>query len=146
MTTVQTMGYGVFAPDNLPPDSRDKFRLVVATAWVSARNCVTRIIDPELVANPGWDILLDLFISGMRDQPAFVCGLCLASHVPQTTALRWIGNLETRGLAHRTPDTRDRRRSIVQLTELGLEKVRAVLDAASDSDRKLGIGRLQTAQ
>ena len=144
MTTVPTTGYGVFAPANPTPDDKDEARLLIAQAWVSARNCVTRIIDAELVANPGWDILLDLFISRMREQPVFVCGLCLASHVPQTTALRWIGNLETRGLVRRTPDLRDRRRTCVELTDFGVQQVRDVLDAVSDSDRKHGIGRLQT--
>lgn len=145
MMTDRPIGYGVFAPSDPTHDERDESRLLVAMAWVNARTCVTRIIDAELVSNPGWDIMLDLFVNHMRSRSVFVCGLCLAAHVPQTTALRWIGNLERRGLVSRSPDAKDRRRSIVRLTEAGLDQMREVLDASADSDRRLGIGRLQTS-
>lgn len=145
MTAARAIGYGVFAPSDPTPQDRDEIRLLVAQAWVSARNCITRSFDQELVSNPGWDIMLDLFINHMRKRSVFVCGLCLAAQVPQTTALRWIGNLQKRGFVSRSPDLQDRRRSYVHLTDIGLDRMRDVLDATCESDRRLGIGRLQTS-
>lgn len=146
MTAARAVGYGVFSLADPDPYERDEVRLLVALSWVNSRNSVTRIFDQDLVSNPGWDIMLDLFINQMRARPVFVCGLCLAAKVPQTTALRWIGNLERNGLVVRSPDQKDRRRSYVRLTETGADRMRQVLDAASDSDRRLGIGRLHTTQ
>jgi len=146
MTAVALAGYGIFAPADPTPEDRDRSRLLVALAWTSARRSIGRIVGRDLVSDPGWDILLDLYVNHMQARPVFVCGLCLAAQVPQTTALRWIATLEKRGLVDRAPDANDRRRSFVRLTEAGLDRMREALDASSDSDRRLGIGRLQTIQ
>lgn len=72
--------------------------------------------DAGLLGEPGWDMLLDLFIarSAGKDVPA--TSLCLAARVAQTTGLRWIANLERAGLIERVADSSDGRVSNVRMT------------------------------
>jgi hypothetical protein len=138
-----SIGYGAFANGDADVDP-DLVRLKVALAWVSARGSVVKVLGPVLTLNPGWDILLDLFIQQVRQHPVMVTSVCAAVHAPQTTAFRWITRLEEAGLVVRTPDLADRRRSLVALTADGADKVRQALDFSAEGDRKLGLGRLSS--
>ena len=73
----------------------------------------------DLFGEPSWDILLDLFIAKTSELRISITSACIASHVPLTTALRWLSVLEEAGLIIRTGDTKDKRRSWVELTESG---------------------------
>ena len=46
-----------------------------------------------------------------------VTSLCIASGVPPTTALRWIGQMTEAGLLERVEDESDRRRAFIGLTD-----------------------------
>lgn len=87
----------------------------------------------DLLGEPCWDILLDLFANTVRGNPVSVTGACLAGNVPTTTSLRWLATLEERGLLKRSPDPFDRRVVLLRLTNLGLDKMRAVLTEISKS-------------
>ncbi|CAH0497089.1 winged helix DNA-binding protein [Novosphingobium sp. CECT 9465] len=84
-----------------------------------------------LFGEPGWDILLDLYIAQQRQTDLQVSSVCLDSGVPSTTILRWIARLEDEGLVYRTADTADARRRYVRLTEQGRIMMQAVLAAIS---------------
>lgn len=86
-----------------------------------------RKLDADLLGEPCWDILLDLFVNTVRNKPVTVTGACLASNSPTTTALRWLAILEQRGMLKRSPDPFDRRVVLIRLTNLGVEKMRAIL-------------------
>lgn len=77
--------------------------------------------------DPAWDMLLDLMVADDEARPVSVSGLCHASGVPTTTALRHFERLETLGLLARTPDPRDRRRFWVKGTPGTLERVREIV-------------------
>ncbi|MET3723462.1 MarR family transcriptional regulator [Sphingomonas trueperi] len=68
-------------------------------------------------------MLIDLFLARERGRSISVSSLCIASNVPQTTALRWIGTLEAEGLIYRTNDPEDRRRAYLALTMTGADQV-----------------------
>lgn len=77
---------------------------------------------PEyLFGEPGWDILLDLLISKIRNRKISVTSACIASDVPATTALRWISELEKNGLIEREKNSFDQRVTWIELTDSGLE-------------------------
>lgn len=84
-----------------------------------------------LFGEPGWDILLDLYIAEQRRTELQVSSVCLDSGVPSTTILRWIARLEGEGLVYRTADTADARRRHVHLTEQGRIMMQTVLTAIS---------------
>lgn len=81
----------------------------------------------DLLFDPVWDILLDLFVAWHDRRTVSVSSACLAACAAPTTALRWIATLEGRGLIERTPDFEDRRRHFVSLSPEGLALVEDAL-------------------
>ena len=76
-----------------------------------------RFFDTELFADPAWDMLLDLTAARAEHLRVSVTSLCIASGVPPTTALRWIGQMTEAGLLERVEDDADRRRAFIALTD-----------------------------
>ncbi len=80
-----------------------------------------------LFGEPGWDILLDLYIAEGRRTEVQVSSVCLDAGVPSTTILRWIARLEQEGLIYRIADSADARRRYVRLTPDGRTMMRDLL-------------------
>lgn len=80
-----------------------------------------KFFDPSLFADPAWDMLLDLTAARAEHLRVSVTSLCIASGVPPTTALRWIGQLTEAGLVERVEDETDRRRAFIALTDKAAE-------------------------
>ncbi len=89
---------------------------------IRARQQRARFFDGDLFADPAWDMLLDLTAARAEHTRVSVTSLCIASGVPPTTALRWIGQMTEAGLLERVEDPSDRRRAFIALS-----------DAASDA-------------
>lgn len=85
------------------------------------RHMRTRFFDGALFADPAWDILLDLTAARIENIRVSVTSLCIASGVPPTTALRWIGQMIEAGLLQRSEDDADRRRAFIALTDRAAE-------------------------
>jgi len=81
------------------------------------RQLRARFFDPELFADPAWDILLDLTAARAEHARVSITSACLASGVPPTTALRWVGQMIEAGLLERVQDDVDRRRAFVALSD-----------------------------
>jgi DNA-binding MarR family transcriptional regulator len=81
------------------------------------RQLRARFFDGDLFADPAWDILLDLTASRAEHKRVSVTSLCIASGVPPTTALRWIGQMTETGLLERIEDDTDRRRAFIALSD-----------------------------
>ncbi|WP_343613282.1 winged helix DNA-binding protein [Novosphingobium sp.] len=84
---------------------------------IRQRQLRARHFDGELFADPAWDMLLDLTAARAEHARVSVTSLCIASGVPPTTALRWIGQLTDAGLFKRVEDETDRRRAFITLTD-----------------------------
>jgi DNA-binding MarR family transcriptional regulator len=84
---------------------------------IRQRQLRSQFIDAELFADPAWDILLDLTAARAEHRRVSVTSLCIASGVPPTTALRWIGQMVEAGLLERVEDETDRRRAFIQLSD-----------------------------
>lgn len=80
-----------------------------------------------LFGEPGWDILLDLYLARHRNEELQVSSVCIEAGVPSTTILRWIARLEREGLVYRATDRGDARRRYVRLTHEGFELMQRVL-------------------
>jgi DNA-binding MarR family transcriptional regulator len=87
------------------------------------RQLRARFFDPALFADPAWDILLDLAAARAEHKSVSVTSLCIASGVPPTTALRWIGQLTATGLLERVEDETDRRRTFITLSDTTADAV-----------------------
>lgn len=81
----------------------------------------------NLLSDPVWDIMLDLFIAHYDTRPVSVTSACIAACVAPTTGLRWLASLEGRGLIERKPDALDKRRQFVSLSPRGVALVEGAL-------------------
>lgn len=141
--TVDMTGSAAPKPDAIPMDDTKPDLLLIALAWVRARDARHREFGENLFSDPAWNILLDVYINQRRGQRISISSLCMAAGAPMSTAVRWINLLVDRGLIAREPDQFDRRRFFIVLTEDGLTKMERTLQRASESDAKLGLARLQ---
>jgi DNA-binding MarR family transcriptional regulator len=78
-----------------------------------------RFFPSGLFGEPTWDILLDLFVAGEGNRHRAIKEVCLNSHVPDATALRYIEQLVEHRLVERHPDKTDNRRKFLRLTPKG---------------------------
>ena len=81
------------------------------------RRARDRHMPADLMGEPAWDILLALYSEEPAKLP--VSTVCYGSGVPRTTALRWIGTLEKRGLLERAGHEKDGRIILLSLTPEG---------------------------
>ena len=85
-----------------------------------------------LLADPGWDMLLDLYAAHYENNKVSVSSLCIAAAVPATTALRWIKTLEEEGHLTRSQDPYDGRRIYLQISETARAKMDEYFDDIED--------------
>jgi DNA-binding MarR family transcriptional regulator len=93
--------------------------LAIAKAIYQGRQARASHFPADLMSEPAWDILLDLYIEKARGRTVSITSACIASNVPPTTALRWLSLLAEGGWIIRNEDVQDRRRSFVRLSEKG---------------------------
>jgi DNA-binding MarR family transcriptional regulator len=82
-----------------------------------------RFFNSELLSDPVWDMLLDLAAATAEYRKVSVTSLCIASRVPPSTALRWIGLMAEQGLVLRIEDPLDRRRVFIALSEKAMSDI-----------------------
>ena len=84
-----------------------------------SRRVRARFLSSSLLGEPVWDMLLALYCFSSRGEVMSISGLCYASGVPPTTALRWSRVMEQRNLISRSKDQLDARRAWIALTDEG---------------------------
>ena len=94
---------------------------------VRVRRLRDQFFRADLFADPAWDILLEALATELAERRISVSGLCSASAVPATTALRWVKRLEQDGWLIRIADRFDARRDWMELTQEGSERMRRLL-------------------
>lgn len=94
----------------------------------SMRRMRSQHFPTQLFSDPCWEMLLDLYDGHLVAAEVTVTSLGAASGVPLTTALRRMDQLKAHGLIERTEDIGDKRRTIVRLTQAGLEAVEGFFD------------------
>jgi hypothetical protein len=85
---------------------------------------------PELFADPGWDILLDLMAARLEEKTVSVSSLCIAAAVPPTTALRWVTAMTQSGMLVRRLDPNDARRVFIELSQDSADRLLAFFNSA----------------
>ncbi|MDJ0977541.1 MAG: winged helix DNA-binding protein [Erythrobacter sp.] len=119
-------------------EKRQVFAELARSAYAKRRKRTSIFGDTELFGEPGWDILLDLYIAQAEDKPVSVSSACIGSASPPTTGLRWLGVLADQGLVEREHDPDDQRRVLVRLTPKALEAMDTYFasSAGLNSDRR----------
>ncbi len=75
------------------------------------------------LSGPIWDMMLDMMLAGTHGRILSASDLATGAGVPLSSGLRMISALERLGLAQRSIDERDRRRTIVRLTASGTDRM-----------------------
>jgi DNA-binding MarR family transcriptional regulator len=101
---------------------------------IAARASRAGAFGPDLFADPAWDMMLELLLARIEHRPVAVSKLCLASGVPQTTALRWISDLVARGLLERSADPCDGRRILIDLSAAAAARLLRLLASVRAGD------------
>lgn len=86
------------------------------------------ILGADSFRDPAWDMMLDLYVQDGSSAGTMVSALCIASGVPQTTALRYIYRLEQLGLVQTTDHPTDQRRTMVSLTDDARPRIERLID------------------
>lgn len=130
------------SPDRPSPDRHSLFVEMARATYAKRRKRAAIFGDPDLFGEPGWDILLDLYIAEADGKPVSVSSACIGSAAPPTTGLRWLGVLAEQGLVDRQHDPQDQRRVLVHLTEKAMAAmdeyfaVSLALDLAGQTGRE----------
>ncbi|MBB4612456.1 winged helix DNA-binding protein [Novosphingobium taihuense] len=95
----------------------------IAKAKIQARRRRQELFPGIQVADPAWDLMLELFIHHVEMRQISVTGLGLGANIPGATVLRWLAIFHEAGLIVREPDPSDRRRVWVRLTQSGAERI-----------------------
>jgi hypothetical protein len=88
-----------------------------------------------------WNILLDLFISAFERRAVPTGDACLASNAPHSTGLRHVIFLMESGYVTRVADPDDARRTLVGLTQEGLDFVGGCLRSEHEALTAILAGR-----
>jgi len=83
--------------------------------------------DGGVFGEPVWDMMLDLYVARSENIRIGVSSLCIASAVPATTALRYINMMVQNGLVTRHNDRKDGRRVFIELSDMAVELMDALL-------------------
>jgi hypothetical protein len=82
---------------------------------------------------PGWDMLLDLYLGELVGRKTSVTSACIASRVPPTTALRYVNTLCEAGRIERHRDENDARRHWLKLAPEVREEIDLYLKSMIDN-------------
>ncbi|SNT03402.1 MarR family winged helix-turn-helix transcriptional regulator [Sphingopyxis indica] len=80
------------------------------------------------LSGPSWDMMLDLMLARIHGRQLSASDLATGAGVPLSSGLRMIAALEQQGLLVRMIDEKDRRRSLVHLTDAGTEQMESYFE------------------
>jgi DNA-binding MarR family transcriptional regulator len=101
--------------------------LTAARRMAAARRVRDEVFGQGQFLNPGWNILLELFVAGEEGRNVTIKSACVAACVPQSTALRHIAHLIDIRLAIRTQHPSDARSAYLKLSDRGRTRMVAFL-------------------
>lgn len=105
--------------------------------WNLRREYITQ----NVFSDPAWGILLELYFGWLRNRPITIKQACIASGVPQTTALRWLTNLAQQCWLQRESDPSDARRGLLTPTSTAVSAMTRYFDIVTDTMLAPGVAR-----
>ena len=115
-----------------PPRSIAPALLARARQARRLRATMSAFLPQDLLVDPAWDMMIDLFIAAGTGERLCVKDLTLMSGESPASAMRRIDRLQQAKLLHRHVDPADHRRVHVTLTDVGHTAMSAMLDHLFD--------------
>ena len=100
-------------PPDVAPTTADLLSL--AERITSIRSARKEILPSTLFGEPGWDMMLALYVASKKGQRLTITNVCDASDAPSTTALRWLDRLVELDMVRRLPHATDLRVIFIEL-------------------------------
>ncbi len=122
MLAATTVSEQIYQPEHSLEGKITRYSDFANTLMLEKRDR-TIILGPDMMGDPAFDMLLDLFVAQEESVDISVSSLCYGTCLPQTTALRWVKIMVDRGMILRKSDTNDKRRVYLLLapqTRLGM--------------------------
>jgi len=94
---------------------------------------MSAFLPQDLLVDPAWDMMIDLFIAAATGERLHVKDLILMSGESAASAMRRINRLQEAALLARDPDPTDHRRVHVGLTARGQSAMTAMLEHLFDA-------------
>lgn len=95
----------------------------IAKYQYDARRVREKFFEKKIFGEPGWDMLLELYVGELGDEKISTSNLILSSSAPNSTALRWIKHLEDAGLVTKTSSHLDGRVQYQRITRTGFDNM-----------------------
>ena len=108
--------------------SRRRSTAEFARLLIRERRARSACIPADLLGEPVWDLLLDLYAAAQEGRPVSVTSACIASGIPSTTALRYIRALEQREIIRRVETQADRRVNYLTIAPQAALKMTELLE------------------
>ncbi len=109
-------------------DFKLRERLLDAAQYqYKSRRVREKYFSQKFFGEPGWDMLLDLYIAELNDKEVSASNLVLASSAPNSTACRWIKQLEDAGLIMKRSCSRDGRIQYKRISQSGFSSMNQYL-------------------
>lgn len=105
------------------PERNSKYRL--ACQAYEARRARRQFFDADLFGEPVWDLLMAMYREHLADRPMSAAAALEAADVPSSTAGRWLGVMERRGLITRVAAANADQ---VVLTDFALTQLEAYME------------------
>ena len=112
-------------PSDVLPTTADLVSL--AERITSIRQMRKQTLPSTLFGEPGWDMMLALYIASKHGQRLTVTNVCDASDAPSTTALRWLDRLVELDMVRRIPHPTDLRVIFIDLAPVAGELLETFL-------------------
>lgn len=77
----------------------------------------------KIFGEPVWDILLELYLSELKDKKVSTSNLILSAPYSSSTALRWIKNLEENNMIFKSPSRIDGRVQYQRISKSAFDKM-----------------------
>lgn len=119
----RTMGAIAFA-DELSAELIERARAILAD-----RRHRSACLGHDIFGEFAWDMLLALAIESGATQGFDIADLCKAVGASQSTGVRWIAVLESRGLVERFHRTGSREEKLVRLSDAGQREMARCLSS-----------------
>lgn len=147
-SSLRAMGLQLIAMADAMQDREPAIRFSLARQKISpselASECASmyatrrqrdKLLPAEMFGEPAWDMLLELFRCSLQGSELPITSLCIASGVPQTTALRYLELLLGNGLILRRRSDHDKRVGYVRLSKEGYGMMSSIVSSSIDRTR-----------
>jgi hypothetical protein len=118
---------GTEAGGELVEDHDAKRNAFMARRLLEISHQVDSVFEGPLLANPGWDILLDLFIQRSEGKRISIISVCIAANAPTSTVLRYLQAMMDVGTIIRSRSVEDSQGLLISLSDEAYAKMKAIL-------------------